>query len=287
MSGNPWHKRYHSDALAGYMPLTLEERGAYTTFLDMLYDAGEALVEHERLFSGYMGCSLRKYRSVRDELIRKGKIKRLVDGRLSNSRFEKEVENAAKLARKRAENGSKGGKASGEARQKANEYNEGGEANASSLLKPIPEARSQKPEEESAAQPLQGAARGETEAKTETDPTRRERLLAAMGADPASGLLGPNSKVLGRELDMIEADRWERMGIPIDTQCRLIVEKIAAMKAANPHFQPRSFGYFTGPMEDFVAARDRPASVPRAVSGGGETPDQRRARWDKIGRTGT
>lgn len=279
MSGNPWHKRYHSDALAGYMALTLEERGAYTTFLDMLYDAGEALVEHERLFSGYMGCSLRLYRKVRDELIKKGKLKRLPDGRLTNSRFEKEVEKSAKISRKRAENGSKGGKASGEARKKDSEINGGEEANASPLPKPIPEARDQKPEEESAAQPLPGAA----QVSTEDEPTRRERLLSAMGADPGSGVLGPNGTVLGRERDMVEADLWVKLGIPLESQCRLVAERIAIAKTKNPHFAPRSFAYFTAAMEELAAAKDRPASAPRLTTTSAETREQRRARWARVG----
>src|SRR5690606_35991665 len=74
MSGRPWHKRFHSDALSGYLDLTLEERGAYTTLLDMLYDRREPIVENERLLAGYLGVSVRKARSVIDALIAKGKI---------------------------------------------------------------------------------------------------------------------------------------------------------------------------------------------------------------------
>ena len=36
----PWHKRYHEDALNGYMGLTLEERGVYSTCLDLIYMRG-------------------------------------------------------------------------------------------------------------------------------------------------------------------------------------------------------------------------------------------------------
>ena len=48
MSALPYHKRYHSDALAGMMPLTLEERGAYNTLLDMIYDRGGPLIDKHR-----------------------------------------------------------------------------------------------------------------------------------------------------------------------------------------------------------------------------------------------
>jgi hypothetical protein len=36
----PWHKRYHEDALNGYMVLTPKERGIYTTCLDLIYSRG-------------------------------------------------------------------------------------------------------------------------------------------------------------------------------------------------------------------------------------------------------
>jgi len=65
MSANPWHKRYHSDALHGFMSLTLEERGAFQTILDLIYDRGSALIDNDRLLAGYMGVSLRKWNSLR------------------------------------------------------------------------------------------------------------------------------------------------------------------------------------------------------------------------------
>ena len=123
MSRNPWHKRYHSDALNGYMGLNLEERGAYTTLLDLMYQRGEPVVDNERLIAGWMQVSLRRYRVLRDGLIENGKIIRLDDGRLTNSRFEKERENFAKTSRKRAENGSKGGVKSAENRKKLSVIN--------------------------------------------------------------------------------------------------------------------------------------------------------------------
>lgn len=142
MSGNPWHRRYHSDALAGMLSLTLEERGAYQTVLDLIYDRGGPIVDNERLLAGYMGCSIRKWRSLRESLIAKGKLTS-IDGHLSNSRAEKEIENDAKTRRKHAENGLKGGRKKAENGKKHNNNNEsdlGGLEQNPSL---IPEARSQ------------------------------------------------------------------------------------------------------------------------------------------------
>jgi uncharacterized protein YdaU (DUF1376 family) len=123
MSAKPWHKRYHSDALSGMLPLTLEERGAYQTVLDLIYDRGGPIIDNERLLAGYMNCSIRKWRSLREALIAKRKLA-LVDGHLTNSRAEKEIENEVKTSRKRAENGSKGGRAKAERSENGNENNE-------------------------------------------------------------------------------------------------------------------------------------------------------------------
>jgi len=124
MSARPYHKRYHSDALAGFMSLTLEERGAYQTLLDLIYDRGGPLPDNERLLAGYMGISLRKWRVLLEDLIAKRKIVRNQDGHLTNPRAEREIENDAKTARKLAENGSKGGRNRAENAKNANENNE-------------------------------------------------------------------------------------------------------------------------------------------------------------------
>lgn len=128
MSGRPWHARYHSDALAGYMPLTLELRGAYTTLLDLMYDRWEALPDNERLMAGYLGVSVRKWRAVRRALLDAGKIHVTEDKKISNRRFEKERDSALKASRKRAENGSNGGRKSAELRKNNNNINGDGVA---------------------------------------------------------------------------------------------------------------------------------------------------------------
>jgi uncharacterized protein YdaU (DUF1376 family) len=128
MSARPFHKRYHSDALAGFMALTLEERGAYQTLLDMIYDRQGPLVDNERLLAGYMGVSIRKWKSLRETLLEKGKIYLTEDGLIYNSRAKKEIENDAKTSRKLSENGSKGGRKKYENAKKTNENNEGDQA---------------------------------------------------------------------------------------------------------------------------------------------------------------
>lgn len=143
MNKQPWHKRYHSDALTGYQALDLEERGAYTTLLDLMYDRGEALEITDRLLAGYLNVSVRKATALLARLVTKGKIARLEDGRITNSRFEKERENALKKARECAENGSEGGRVSAEIRKSGNNINGGNQASLEGGSSYI---RSQKPE---------------------------------------------------------------------------------------------------------------------------------------------
>lgn len=114
MSVRPWHKRYHSDALTGYRGLTLEERGAYSTILDLLYDSGEeALPAQERWMTGQLNCSARKWRSIKQTLLAAGKIDELPDGRITNARYLRERAKVADLSDKRAEAGRAGGLAKG------------------------------------------------------------------------------------------------------------------------------------------------------------------------------
>lgn len=121
MSERPYHRRFHSDALEGFRPLTLEERGAYQTLLDMMYDKRRALNDDDRRLAGYMGVSVRRWRLIREGLIAKGKIYLTSDGLISNARVEKELESDAETARKLAENGAKGGRKKAERFAKAAE----------------------------------------------------------------------------------------------------------------------------------------------------------------------
>jgi len=110
----PWHKHYHQDALNGMANLPVDLRGVFYTLLDLMYDRREPLAESDQMFAARMCCSVRKWKSYRDQLVNLGKIHFTKEGKLSNSRFENEL----KTFRKLAENGAKGGRASSEIRKK-------------------------------------------------------------------------------------------------------------------------------------------------------------------------
>lgn len=101
-----WHKHYHGRILNSYADLTLEQRGAAYTILDLIYDAGGPLHLGESSIAGRLQCSIRKWRSLRAELIAAGKFYETEDGALSNSLCELTLLDRRKLA----ENGSKGGR---------------------------------------------------------------------------------------------------------------------------------------------------------------------------------
>ena len=94
----PWHRRWHGNALHGYMVLTLEQRGAYTTLLDLMYDAGGPIWDDHRYLCGYLRCDPRVWRRIRQELIDLGKLRQFIgaDGRpmLINGRVETELGHA-------------------------------------------------------------------------------------------------------------------------------------------------------------------------------------------------
>ena len=136
----PYHRRYHQDALQGYMGLTLEERGAYTTILDLIYDHGGPIPNNERWLAGAMDCSIRKVRALVSTLLSARKIYITADGKLSNRRCEAELENSLKISRKRAENATKPKSNESENRKYRNKSNDYGEQmrNKSSVI-PVPE----------------------------------------------------------------------------------------------------------------------------------------------------
>lgn len=250
MTRNVWHKRYHGDALNGYMGLTLEQRGAYTTILDLLYDSDWAIgiPDRERWIAGHLNVSTRRWKGLRDELMAAGKLD-LVDGLISNFRYRKERENAASLSRKRSESGASGGRNSGEVRRKPNENNGGGEASASNL-------------------PLYARA---TDTDTEADkrevgkPTSpAEVVLAKPQADPfgpigeatsrlarAAGVnVSPNHKRFPDQLDIVR--HWMTLGLDLDTELIPALEQ-ASLNDTTDRFSLKKYDPLIGKL---AAAKD-------------------------------
>lgn len=69
-----WYKRDIDAALAGMAMLTLEQRGAYNTVLDLIYESEDRLVDDDRAISARLGCDQRVWKRIKTDLLRLGKI---------------------------------------------------------------------------------------------------------------------------------------------------------------------------------------------------------------------
>src|SRR5580765_1912252 len=95
-----WYQRDPHAAIEGMLGLSMEERGAYNTLIDMLYARDGDVLNDDRMMAHAQQCSIRLWRSVRDRLIAKGKIRITADNKLITNG----VENRLKTARKFSEN---------------------------------------------------------------------------------------------------------------------------------------------------------------------------------------
>lgn len=106
MNGLPYYKAYPRDFIEGTIGMSFELKGAYRLVLDLIYMQGGALPDDERYISGLLGCSVRRWKGYREELISMGKIES-VDGAIRNFRADKELETSRKLQDKQRENRSR------------------------------------------------------------------------------------------------------------------------------------------------------------------------------------
>lgn len=127
----PWHARNHQDALDGMLMLTLEERGAYNTCLDLIYSRRGPIPDDPRWLSGWMGVSVRRWAKIRASLLVKRKLYEIsFNGvpSLMNQRAANELENQSERSRNLSESGAKGGRKSAETRKNSKENNHAGQA---------------------------------------------------------------------------------------------------------------------------------------------------------------
>lgn len=106
MNGLPYYKAYPRDFIEGTIGMSFELKGAYRLILDLIYMQGGELPDDARYISGLLGCSIRKWKSLREELISCGKIQ-IIGEFISNYRAVSELETLTKLQHKQAENRSR------------------------------------------------------------------------------------------------------------------------------------------------------------------------------------
>jgi uncharacterized protein YdaU (DUF1376 family) len=128
----PWFKCYPRDFNEGMVGLTLEERGAYITLLNLIYARGGPIPEDPWWITSQLGCTSRMWVKVRASLLVKRKIYALeIEGEpyLMNTRAAEEIAEREKLSRTFSEAGRNGGRKS---KPKANKNN----GNSEAWLKP-------------------------------------------------------------------------------------------------------------------------------------------------------
>ena len=105
MNGLPYYKAYPRDFIEGTIGMTFEMKGAYRLVLDLIYMQGGKLPDDARYISGALGCTMRKWKTLRQALVDGGKL--TVNGEfLTNERAVFELETLRKLQDKQRENAS-------------------------------------------------------------------------------------------------------------------------------------------------------------------------------------
>jgi len=102
MSGMSWFKCYPRDFNDGMIGLTLEERGAYVSILNVIYARGGPIPDDASYFRALLCVSGKGWSKVRAALVVKRKIYEVsIDGfpHLMNERAAKELEKSRKLSR--------------------------------------------------------------------------------------------------------------------------------------------------------------------------------------------
>lgn len=262
----PYFNFYPADFMNGVRGLTAQEVGVYTMVLARIYEENGPVEYNPLRLATYCGMREPTFDKVASRLVDLGKLT-LVEGHLSNARAELEIAKRANSL----ENSSRAGKASAEKRKQKQ-----GMA-PTPVDRPFNHTNTDKDTEEKLQprEPVQSEG-----AATETD---RERLLAAVGADPISGMTGLNGNCLGTAVDMAAAREWTAMGLTIDQQCTVIAQRCAAMRAKDPHWMPSRFKYFTGAMRDLQAAISAPFQTGAAKAEHAKR-DAQLKRLEKIGR---
>lgn len=250
MSANPaFMQLYVGDYLADTLHLTTEQHGAYLLLLMTMWRNGAELPNDPAKLARIARVTPKRWGQIWSEI---GAFFEVDGETIRQARLTKEFQKAVSISQERKTAGEKGGKAN------ALKNKESAQANASDLLKhaganPYPDTI--KKEDGGGGSAREAEIRlPETSTSEPEVPTFRERILAAIGVDPVSGLTGQGGRMLGTQADMAEVGRWQALGLSEAEILAVIVETMTA-KRDGP---PSGFGYFAQPMARLKAAKDAP-----------------------------
>jgi uncharacterized protein YdaU (DUF1376 family) len=240
MNGLPYYKAYPRDFIEGTVGMDLEMKGTYRLILDLIYMQGGKLPDDSRYIAGLLGCSVKKWNSLRERLVEAGKIE-VRGAYLGNDRADEELKTLAKLSQKQSENRSR--------------------PNKNNNLQSPPSDHTE-PDTESYGSRVEsaGAKRSPApEARDALPPTDRELILEAMGLGP-DGIVGPG-RMIGGQGDMAEVRRWlDLPGMTLPT----ILEEIRRIASSKPDGPALSFKYFTPAMTRLSGQLVAPPLTPQS-----------------------
>lgn len=101
-----WYKRDPDAALAGMAELTLVERGAYNSIIDLLYSRSGNVPDDDVLVARMIGCHWREWKAVKGRLIARGKI-RLEGGKITANRVQEALKEAADFSQEQSRRAAK------------------------------------------------------------------------------------------------------------------------------------------------------------------------------------
>lgn len=256
-----WYKRDPDAALSGMFELTLEERGAYNTVLDLIYSRDGELPDDDRWIAGWMRCDVRVWRRIKARLIEAGKLY-VSCMKLRNQRADATILEGLSMVGSRTEAGRTGGIKSGEVRRKNKDLDE---------------------------------ANTEANANTTTATTRIREDVVVVGAR-ARGIevLREVFPDLDRDLALPSLagtagmiDSWIGDGADLDRDILPAIRRLAAERRRKQRGPPRTFGYFAQAVADARQANTEPlpdARPPTAptVNGHDRAADRERAAREGI-----
>lgn len=101
-----WYKRDPDAALAGMMELTLVERGAYNSIIDLLYSRDGNVPDDDLLVARMIGCHWREWKAVKARLVARGKL-RLEGGKITANRVQEALKEAADFSQEQSKRAAK------------------------------------------------------------------------------------------------------------------------------------------------------------------------------------